>query len=145
LFHERRFDESEQYLKEALSILKKANQEQSLGYLYLLKRLAYVSFTNRKYADAEKYFKVTVDMVPTITKNPVNIYNTRKNLLLLYTHSNIAKANEFGEFMMKDSDDYLPLNVKDLTFMMANVSMLNGDHSKAKSMYRHILKQAPKP
>lgn len=89
MFHDKKYSESEQYLKEALGILKKANQEQSLGYLYLLKRLAYVSFHSRKYADAEKYFKVAAEMVPNITKNPLNIYNAKRNLLLLYTHTDI--------------------------------------------------------
>ena len=99
-----------------MGILKRANQEKSLGYLYLLKRLAYVSFHNRKYADSEKYFKVAVEMVPTITKNPVNIYNSKRNLLLLYTYSDIQKAVEYGEYMMKDSEEFLPVSTKDLTF-----------------------------
>jgi hypothetical protein len=45
-------------LKEALKILKKAEQEKSMGYLYLLKRLAYVCFCNRKFSESEKYFSI---------------------------------------------------------------------------------------
>jgi hypothetical protein len=55
-------------------------------------------------------------MVPTITKNPVNIYNSKRNLLLLYTYSDIQKAVEYGEYMMKDSEEFLPVSTKDLTF-----------------------------
>lgn len=44
LFHARKYDQCEVYLKQALGIVKNAQQEQSLGYLYLLKRLAYVCF-----------------------------------------------------------------------------------------------------
>ena len=62
------------------------------------------------------YFKVAVEMVPTITKNPVNIYNSKRNLLLLYTYSDIQKAVEYGEYMMKDSEEFLPVSTKDLTF-----------------------------
>jgi len=75
LMHEKKYNESENYLKEALKILKQANQEKSLGYLYLLKRLAYVCFLNKKYQESEKYFKVGMDMVPIVTKNPVNIFS----------------------------------------------------------------------
>jgi hypothetical protein len=31
-------------------------------------------------------------MVPLVTKNPVNIFNAQKNLLLFYTHANIENA-----------------------------------------------------
>ena len=61
LFHEKKYDESEVLLKEALKILKNAQQEKSMGYLYLLKRLAYTCFVNRKFADSEKFFQICAD------------------------------------------------------------------------------------
>jgi hypothetical protein len=50
-----------------LKILKGAGEEKSHGYLFLLKRLAYVSYLNKKYSESEKYFKITANMVPMIT------------------------------------------------------------------------------
>jgi len=60
-----------------------------LGYVLLLKRLAYVSFLNKKYSESEKYFKVTTELVPHVTKNPVNIFQAKKNLLLFYTYTDV--------------------------------------------------------
>ena len=73
---EKNYDDAEQYLKEALKELKLGQQEKSLGYLFLLKRLAYMSFLNKKYTDSEKYFKITANVMPQVTKNPSNIFIT---------------------------------------------------------------------
>ena len=91
------YDQAEKYLKEALTVIKKANKEQSLGYLFLLKRLAHCSYLNRRYGEAEKYFKVCTQLSGNVTKNPANIFNSQKNLLLLYTYTNIDKALEYGD------------------------------------------------
>jgi len=53
---EKNYDEAEMYLKEALKILKKEEQEKTLGYLFLLKRLAFICFKNNKYTESEKFF-----------------------------------------------------------------------------------------
>lgn len=47
--------------------------------------------------------------------------------------------------MMMDIEDYLPAHNKELTLMMGNINLLNGDYVKAKEMYRHGLKSAPQP
>jgi len=86
-------------LKEALKILKRAQQANSMGYLFLLKRLAHVCFSNRKFAESEKYFNVAADMTPSVTQNPANIFANRMNLLVLFTHTDLAKAREYGERM----------------------------------------------
>jgi len=79
-------------LKEALKILKKAEQEKSMGYIYLLKRLGYVCFCNRKFSESEKYFKIAADMTTLISSNPANVFASRMNLLVLLTHTDLAKA-----------------------------------------------------
>ena len=56
LFNQKNYEESEAYLREALKILKNANQEKSMGYMFILRKLAHVCFCNRKYSDSEKYF-----------------------------------------------------------------------------------------
>jgi len=43
-----------------------------MGYQFLLKRLANVCFLSRKYTDAEKYYKVCIDILPKVTSNPAN-------------------------------------------------------------------------
>ena len=116
-----------------------------MGYCFILTRLAYTCYMSRKYAESEKYFRVCNELVPKVTKNPVNLFNAKRNLLTLYTYSDIKKAQQLAERMMIDIDDYLPTHNKELTFMMGNINLLNGDYVKAKEMYRHGLKSAPQP
>ena len=144
-FHEKKYDQAETFLKEGLKILKRAEQEKSMGYLYLLKRLGYVCFCNRKYSEAEKYLKICSDMTPLVTKNPANTFSSRLNMLILYTHTDLEKAKNFGERMLADLDDFLPVHSKDLHFMLGNIHFLAGDFDKAKSMFRQILKMSPRP
>jgi len=74
--HEKKYNESETYFKEALKILKQAGQDKTMSYLFVLKRLAYVSFLDRRYAESEKYFRVSNDLTPLVTKNPSNIFSS---------------------------------------------------------------------
>jgi len=71
---EKKYDQSITELKKALKILKNANQEESIGYIFLLKRLAHACFLGRKYAEAEKFFQIVVVLTPKVTKNPVNAF-----------------------------------------------------------------------
>ena len=116
-----------------------------MGYLYLLKRLAYVCFCNRKFSESEKYFKVGADLTPLVTKNPANIFNGKMNLLVLFTHTDLDKAREYGERMLADLDEFLPIHNKDLHLMLGNIQFLSGDYVKAKSMFRQVLKMSPRP
>jgi len=137
----RDFESSEMYLKEALKILKNSGQEKSLGYLFLLKRLGYVSFMGKKYSDSEKYFKVTANMMPMVTKNPANLFVAQKNLLTLYTHINLDKADEQAKRMTKDSEDleFMPKHLRELSLMRANLHLLRSEYKMAKSLYRNVL------
>ena len=118
LMHDKRYEESENYFKEALKILKQAGQDKTMSYLFVLKRLAYVSFLDRRYAESEKYFRVSNDLTPLVTTNPSNIFNSQKNLLLFYTYCNLDKATELGEGMIRDIEDTLPVHSKELCFLM---------------------------
>ena len=89
-----------------------------MSYLFVLKRLAYVSFLDRRYAESEKYFRVSNDLTPMISTNPSNIFNSKKNLLLFYTYCNLEKAEELGEGMIREIDDTLPVHSKELCFLM---------------------------
>jgi len=90
------YDESELYLKEALKILKQEDQDKTLGYLFLLKRLAYVCFKNNKFSESEKFFSVVTNMMPHISDSPINVFKTHHNMLVLYTNTNIEKALEYS-------------------------------------------------
>ena len=116
-----------------------------MGYIYLLKRLGYVCFCNRKFSESEKYFKIAADMTSLISSNPANVFASRMNLLVLLTHTDLGKALEYGERMMADLDDFLPVHNKDLHFMLGNIHFLSGDFVKAKAMFRQTLKMSPKP
>ena len=114
-----------------------------MGYMFILKKLAHVSFLSRKYGDSEKYFTILAEMMPEVTKNPANIFVAKKNLLLFYTHTNIEKAKEYGEAMIKDVDEFYPVHKKDLFFMVGNAHFLKGEYAKAKDRYRQVLKMGP--
>jgi hypothetical protein len=89
-----------------------------MSYLFVLKRLAYVSFLDRRYAESEKYFRVSNDLTPLVTTNPSNIFSSQKNLLVFYTYCNIEKACEMGEAMIRDIEDTLPVHSKELCFLI---------------------------
>lgn len=93
-----------------------------MSYLYVLKRLAYVCFLDRRYAESEKYFKVSGELTPLVTKNPSNLFSAQKNMLLYYTYCNIDKAQALGEQMI--GEDTLPVHTKELCFLMG-VSILH--------------------
>lgn len=61
-------------IKEALRQIKAAGEEKGATYLKLIKKLAHVSFLNGKYSESEKYFKVSVNVAESFTKNPSSIY-----------------------------------------------------------------------
>ncbi len=84
-------------------------------------------------------------MLPTVTKNPVNIFQSKLNLLILLTYTDIEKAKNYGNRLQIDIEEYLPGHKRDLYFMLGNINLLNEDFSKAKSYFRNCLKQSPKP
>ena len=47
----------------------------TLGYLFILKRLAYATFKDHKYSESEKYFKVCNDLCSVVTNNPANLFS----------------------------------------------------------------------
>jgi hypothetical protein len=132
-------------LKRALKILKSANQGETIGYIFLLKRLAHVCYLGRKFADAEKFFQVVIDLVPKVTSNPLNAFAAQKNMLLLYTYTDLDKAKALSERMALDAKDMLPLFLKELKFMTANIHFLRGDYMLAKLKYRELLTMDLKP
>lgn len=77
-----------------------------------------MSFLDSKYSESEKYFKVCNDLTPIVTKNPSNIFNSQKNLLLFYTHANIDNAVSLGDQMVRDFEDTLPVHSKELCYLL---------------------------
>jgi hypothetical protein len=102
----KQYDLAELELKDALAEVKKAGHSSSLGYCYLMTRLAHTCYLSRKYSDALKFFKVSAEVMPIATKNPANIFQARMNLLLMMTYHNIEQASMYAERLM--IDDNLP-------------------------------------
>ena len=78
-----------------------------------------------------------------MTSNNHNKFNAQKNLLILYTHSDIKKASSFGKRLLLDIDEYPQVHKKDVHFMLGNVSFLEGEYGRAKDFYRNTLKMGP--
>ena len=62
--HEKNYSEAEYHLKEGLKTLKQTGSEKSMGYVYMLRRLAYIAFLSQKYTESERYFSVVAKVVP---------------------------------------------------------------------------------
>lgn len=62
---------------------------------------------------------------------------------MLYTYTNLDQATAYSERLMKD--ELLPVHLKELRFMTANVHFLKGDYMLAKNKYRELLSMDLKP
>lgn len=116
-----------------------------MGYCYLLTRLAHTCYRNRKFEEAEKYFKVCLEVLPLSTKNPVNLFHGKLNLLIFYSYTDIQKAKQYCERLMVDQGDYLPGHKRDLFYLSGNIYFMIKDYPQAKYFYRECLKMLPKP
>lgn len=142
--NEKNFDEAEHHLKEGLKQLKTYDQDRTLGYLYLLRKLAHVSLLNRKFTESEKYFKITAHMTPMVTENPSHKFSSNRNLLVFYMQTNLQKAVEQMNAMQKDLDnsEYYASHGRQLDLLKANLHLLQRDHKTAKVLYKNQLKLA---
>jgi len=69
-----------------------------MSYLYLLRRLAWISYLDMKFSEAEKYFNVVAQLMPEVSNdNPVSVFEARANSVRYAMVSNIDKALEMGE------------------------------------------------
>lgn len=107
----------------------------------LLNQLAYVSFLGQKYSDSEKYFKVSSNLTPQVTNNLSKIFASQKNLLVLYTHTSLEKADDQAQKLMVDcrNNDFMPVHQKQLELMIGDLYLLNKNYSTAKKMYKNQL------
>lgn len=110
----------------------------------MLTRLAHTCFQARKFGESERYFKIAEQLVHTVTKNPLPLFNAKMNLLTFYLHSNIKKAREYAEVLLVDLDDLLPQAKRSLLFTAGNIYLLDQDYLKAKHMLRECLRLVPK-
>ena len=79
--------------------------------------------------------------MPHVSENPINVFPTHLNMLVMYTHTNIEKALEYLNRVQKDSDDlqFSPMHQMELKFISGNIYLLNGDYKKAQDIYRSCL------
>ena len=65
-------------------------------------------------------------------------------MLLFYTYCNLDNATQLGEQLIREINDQLPLHTKELSFLLGNIYFLQNDFRTAKSLYRNVLKLAPR-
>jgi len=80
-------------LESCVDILKRVNQQETLGYTYLLKRLAYANLQSKNHDQAEAQFQECVEMIPKVTHSQTNLVSAKRNLLLSYAQYDMTKAN----------------------------------------------------
>jgi hypothetical protein len=124
-------------LAQSVSVLKSAKQQETLGYLFLLKRLAYLSLQTGNYTQSEQLFQECVDLVPSITSSPVNLFQAQRNLVLAYCQFDVVKASYLVEEMCLGLDR----NVASIDFglILGNVEFYNNQIASAKKIYRTCL------
>ena len=75
--------------------MKRQEQHNTIGYLFMLRRLAHICFKDKKYKESEKYFKIVAKLMPEVSnQSPIQIFNAKENLVNLYIHTNLEKAQE---------------------------------------------------
>lgn len=57
-------------------------------------------------------------MIDSVTKNPVNQWSAQKNLLILYTYTNLKDAKNYGQRLLYDASEMLPIHTKELNFLV---------------------------
>ena len=98
-----------------------------------------------KFSEAEKYFNVVAQLMPQVSNdNPMSVFEARANLIRYQMVSNIEqamqsgkelKADVFGEIQQvkkKDKEFFGVQHKKDISMMMANLHLLNGNFREAK-------------
>lgn len=116
-----------------------------MPYLHVLRRLAIVCFDNQKYEDAEKYLKIVNELVSNVTENPQNVWDAKKNLLVFYIHTNIDKAKQLGDRLLRKQESLVPAHLKELVCLVGSIHVLKEDFPVAKNMFRNVIKMQPSP
>lgn len=96
-----------------------------------MKQLAHVNFMDRNYTESAEKYKAITDLVPEITSNPVNLWLAQKNLALLYTYSDLNKAETYVDELF-EANLTNPIDTEGLYFLMGNISLLSGNQVEAK-------------
>jgi len=63
------YEEAAYFYKEALKELKNSKEHNTVGYLFMLRRLAFVSMKGKKFAEAERYFTIVNELMPKVSQN----------------------------------------------------------------------------
>jgi len=83
--------------KRVQEILKNVKQEQTQNYIYIRKKMAFLSLAMYQYADAEEAFNDCLDISQEITNNPEIIYSHYHNLFTFYLKANLKKGILMGK------------------------------------------------
>lgn len=87
---------AESSLTQSVDILKRANQTETFGYLFLLKRLAYVNLLTGNHALSFTNFQQCCDITPVVTPSPINLNSAKRNVILSLMHQDMEKAIEYS-------------------------------------------------
>ena len=81
-------------------------------------------------------------MAENFTRNPQSIFLAQKNLVALYMRTDLKKAREVCERLQTDAEGLkiAPVHQKELSLMMANISVLEKDYKTGKEELRNCLK-----
>ncbi len=123
-----------------------------MGYLYLLRRLAWICFKDMKYSEAERYFDVVAQLMPAVSNdNPISVFDARANHLRYLMHADLEKAMEAGQrlkvdvlgenpgIVKKAKEFFSVKSKKETVIILGNLHLLKGDYKEAKKYYREAL------
>ena len=104
------YDEAELAIKEALKQIKAAGDDKMNTYIFLMKKLAHVSFLNNRFSESEKYFKVALTVAENTSQaSATQVFANQRNLVAFYLRTNIQKARLELDRMKKDGEGGLKM------------------------------------
>lgn len=135
------FENAAKSFKIALKEIKASGLDKSSSYLYALNRLAYANLKLSNFKSADKYYKITEDMLKLVPDLENNGFMFYENLLNFYMKTDFERAEKLISRMI--DLDFSGETYKRILFCQANLSWLKEDYSKAIEGYQTVIKMSP--
>ena len=85
----------------------------------IINRLIHTLISNRKWDESEKLLNVSLNLSEKLTSHPELVFNSHRNILAFYTHTDIVKATQYVDYLL--SNDKLNKHFKKYFIYAAGV------------------------
>ena len=70
----------------------------------LIIRLIQTLIGNKKYEESEKILNVSLSLSEKLTSHPELVFNSYRNILSFYTHTDITKATQYVDYLLSNEN-----------------------------------------